>query len=57
MVLFYLFIGRGLEPKQLAFSTALGIALGIFPICGMYEFVLWINSMRFLKLFNEISWK
>ncbi|KAJ6693199.1 hypothetical protein OIU85_004008 [Salix viminalis] len=26
---------RGLEPKQLAFSTALGITLGIFPICGV----------------------
>jgi len=38
VVLFYLFIGRGLEPKQLAFSTALCIALGIFPICGMYVF-------------------
>ncbi|KAG6736945.1 hypothetical protein POTOM_060105 [Populus tomentosa] len=26
---------RGLEPKQLALSTALGITLGIFPICGV----------------------
>ncbi|KAJ0026024.1 hypothetical protein Pint_07221 [Pistacia integerrima] len=26
---------RGAEPKQLAFSTALGLTLGVFPICGM----------------------
>lgn len=26
---------RGAEPKQLAFSAALGITLGVFPICGM----------------------
>ncbi|KMZ57087.1 Cytoplasmic membrane protein [Zostera marina] len=26
---------RGAEPKQLAFSTALGLTLGIFPICGV----------------------
>ncbi len=25
---------RGAEPKQLAFSAALGVTLGIFPICG-----------------------
>jgi len=25
---------RGAEPKQLAFSAALGITIGIFPICG-----------------------
>ncbi|KAG6780432.1 hypothetical protein POTOM_013290 [Populus tomentosa] len=31
----YQIFRRGLEPKQLAFSTALGIALGIFPICGV----------------------
>ncbi|KAG8066893.1 hypothetical protein GUJ93_ZPchr0005g15602 [Zizania palustris] len=27
-------IRRGAEPKQLAFSAALGVTLGIFPICG-----------------------
>lgn len=27
-------IKRGAEPKQLAFSAALGVTLGIFPICG-----------------------
>ncbi|WOL14277.1 hypothetical protein Cni_G23057 [Canna indica] len=27
-------IRRGAEPKQLAFSTALGITIGVFPICG-----------------------
>nr|XP_009416969.2 PREDICTED: uncharacterized protein LOC103997465 isoform X1 [Musa acuminata subsp. malaccensis] len=27
-------IRRGAEPKQLAFSTALGVTLGVFPICG-----------------------
>ncbi|KAJ8647387.1 hypothetical protein MRB53_000410 [Persea americana] len=26
---------RGAEPNQLAFSAALGITLGIFPICGV----------------------
>nr|KJB59590.1 hypothetical protein B456_009G262300 [Gossypium raimondii] len=26
---------KGAEPKQLAFSSALGITLGIFPICGV----------------------
>ncbi|KQJ96169.1 hypothetical protein BRADI_3g21370v3 [Brachypodium distachyon] len=29
-----LVIQRGAEPKQLAFSAALGVTLGIFPICG-----------------------
>ncbi|KAH0460420.1 hypothetical protein IEQ34_011083 [Dendrobium chrysotoxum] len=32
-------IGRGAEPKQLAFSTALGLTLGIFPICGVTLFL------------------
>ncbi|BAS91868.1 uncharacterized protein [Oryza sativa Japonica Group] len=27
-------VRRGAEPKQLAFSAALGVTLGIFPICG-----------------------
>ncbi|KAJ4829476.1 hypothetical protein Tsubulata_001411 [Turnera subulata] len=31
----YLILRRGMEPKQLAFSAALGITLGIFPICGV----------------------
>ncbi|KAF2297256.1 hypothetical protein GH714_020080 [Hevea brasiliensis] len=26
---------RGIELKQLAFSAALGITIGIFPICGV----------------------
>ncbi|XP_076922325.1 uncharacterized protein LOC143584055 [Bidens hawaiensis] len=30
---------RGAEPKQLAFSTALGISLGIFPIVGVTVFL------------------
>ncbi|XP_013607970.1 PREDICTED: uncharacterized protein LOC106314683 [Brassica oleracea var. oleracea] len=30
---------RGTEPKQLAFSPALGITLGIFPICGVPVFL------------------
>ncbi|KAL1542739.1 hypothetical protein AAHA92_19788 [Salvia divinorum] len=30
---------RGAEPKQLAFSAALGITLGIFPICGVTVFL------------------
>ncbi|MQM04545.1 hypothetical protein Taro_037342 [Colocasia esculenta] len=32
-------IRRGAEPKQLAFSTALGITLGVFPICGVTVFL------------------
>ncbi|OAY23812.1 uncharacterized protein LOC110605883 [Manihot esculenta] len=28
-------LSRGTEPKQLAFSAALGITMGIFPICGV----------------------
>ncbi|WCJ34993.1 hypothetical protein M5689_016265 [Euphorbia peplus] len=31
----YLILSRGSEPKQLAFSAALGITLGVFPICGV----------------------
>ncbi|KAJ6976194.1 hypothetical protein NC653_031898 [Populus alba x Populus x berolinensis] len=31
----YQILSRGLEPKQLALSTALGITLGIFPICAI----------------------
>ncbi|KAJ7949939.1 E3 ubiquitin-protein ligase [Quillaja saponaria] len=30
-----LILRRGAEPNQLAFSAALGISLGIFPICGV----------------------
>ncbi|PIN02053.1 hypothetical protein CDL12_25431 [Handroanthus impetiginosus] len=30
---------RGTEPKQLAFSAALGITLGVFPICGVTVFL------------------
>ncbi|KAJ4713894.1 E3 ubiquitin-protein ligase [Melia azedarach] len=30
---------RGAEPKQLAFSTALGITIGIFPVCGVTVFL------------------
>lgn len=26
---------RGAEPKQLAFSAALGVTMGVFPICGV----------------------
>ncbi|CAA7405123.1 unnamed protein product [Spirodela intermedia] len=32
-------IRRGAEPKQLAFSTALGLTLGLFPICGVTVFL------------------
>ncbi|PIA55260.1 hypothetical protein AQUCO_00800173v1 [Aquilegia coerulea] len=34
-----LILQRGTEPKQLAFSTALGIALGVFPIVGVPVFL------------------
>ncbi|XP_022152470.1 uncharacterized protein LOC111020189 [Momordica charantia] len=30
---------RGAEPKQLAFSAALGLTLGLFPICGVTVFL------------------
>ncbi|XP_061337386.1 uncharacterized protein LOC133284402 [Gastrolobium bilobum] len=30
---------RGAEPNQLAFSAALGITLGVFPICGVTIFL------------------
>ncbi|KAI5411459.1 hypothetical protein KIW84_056510 [Lathyrus oleraceus] len=30
---------RGAEPKQLAFSAALGITFGVFPICGVTVFL------------------
>ncbi|XP_051139268.1 uncharacterized protein LOC127257045 [Andrographis paniculata] len=30
---------RGTEPKKLAFSAALGITLGIFPVCGVTVFL------------------
>ncbi|ERM99733.1 hypothetical protein AMTRI_Chr11g101950 [Amborella trichopoda] len=30
---------RGTEPKQLAFSAALGLTLGTFPICGITVFL------------------
>ncbi|KAK7271395.1 hypothetical protein RJT34_27253 [Clitoria ternatea] len=30
---------RGAEPRQLAFSAALGITLGVFPICGVTVFL------------------
>ncbi|XP_030550732.1 uncharacterized protein LOC115755462 [Rhodamnia argentea] len=30
---------KGAEPKQLAFSSALGITLGVFPICGVTVFL------------------
>ncbi|KAE9593951.1 hypothetical protein Lalb_Chr18g0048451 [Lupinus albus] len=32
-------IRRGAEPKQLAFSAALGITMGVFPICGVTVFL------------------
>lgn len=32
-------IRRGTEPKQLAFSAAVGLTLGIFPICGVTVFL------------------
>ncbi|KAL8482351.1 hypothetical protein ACS0TY_027874 [Phlomoides rotata] len=34
-----LILRRGTEPKQLAFSFALGICLGLFPICGVTVFL------------------
>ncbi|KAF3440955.1 hypothetical protein FNV43_RR19241 [Rhamnella rubrinervis] len=32
-------LSRGAEPKLLAFSAALGITLGVFPICGVTVFL------------------
>uniref|UniRef100_A0A7N0UML4 DUF2062 domain-containing protein n=1 Tax=Kalanchoe fedtschenkoi TaxID=63787 RepID=A0A7N0UML4_KALFE len=34
-----LILSRGAEPSQLAFSTALGFTLGVFPICGVTVFL------------------
>ncbi|KAK9748942.1 hypothetical protein RND81_02G091900 [Saponaria officinalis] len=34
-----LILRRGAEPKQLAFSAALGFTLGVFPICGVTVFL------------------
>ncbi|KAK9110849.1 hypothetical protein Sjap_018909 [Stephania japonica] len=34
-----LILRKGAEPKQLAFSGALGITLGLFPICGVTVFL------------------
>uniref|UniRef100_A0A5B7C6B4 DUF2062 domain-containing protein n=1 Tax=Davidia involucrata TaxID=16924 RepID=A0A5B7C6B4_DAVIN len=34
-----LILRRGAEPKQLTFSAALGITLGVFPICGVTVFL------------------
>ncbi|KAL9245142.1 hypothetical protein vseg_018827 [Gypsophila vaccaria] len=34
-----LILRRGAEPKQLAFSSALGFTLGVFPICGVTVFL------------------
>eukprot|EP00249_Psilotum_nudum_P007031 c20258_g1_i1 orf=141-701(+) len=34
-----LILKRGTEPKQLAVSAALGITIGIFPICGVTVFI------------------
>lgn len=36
---FLLVLRGGAEPKQLSFSAALGITLGIFPICGVTVFL------------------
>ncbi|XP_031476822.1 uncharacterized protein LOC116248268 [Nymphaea colorata] len=36
---FFQIVRRGAEPKQLAFSAALGITLGVFPICGVTVFL------------------
>lgn len=41
-------IYRGAEPKQLAFSGAVGITLGVFPICGILIFQL--NCYRKLNI-------
>lgn len=41
-------INRGAEPKQLAFSGAVGITLGVFPICGILIFQL--NCYRKLNI-------
>lgn len=37
--LFRFFSCRGAEPKQLAFSAALGITMGVFPICGAFPHI------------------
>ncbi|KAK8921606.1 hypothetical protein KSP39_PZI020112 [Platanthera zijinensis] len=42
-------LGRDAEPKQLAFSTALGLTLGIFPICGVTVFLCGLTLVLFGK--------
>ena len=39
---------RGAEPKQLAFSAALGVTIGIFPICGKELPSICISLSHFL---------
>ncbi|KAF3787574.1 hypothetical protein EJ110_NYTH22612 [Nymphaea thermarum] len=56
---FFQIVRRGAEPKQLAFSAALGITLGVFPICGdvlskdyhysLYAFMLYWASVSLLS--------
>ncbi|XP_009593017.1 uncharacterized protein LOC107820904 [Nicotiana tabacum] len=43
---------RGAEPKQLAFSAALGITLGVFPICGVTVFLCAIAIALFGSFCN-----
>lgn len=37
---------RGAEPSELAFSAAVGLTFGVFPICGkivVYMFVIFVH--------------
>ncbi|KAG0485138.1 hypothetical protein HPP92_009217 [Vanilla planifolia] len=42
-------ITKGAEPSLLAFSTALGLTLGIFPICGVTVFLCGLAITSFGK--------
>lgn len=44
---------RGAEPKQLALSTAVGLTLGVFPICG--EKTMTLCSVHFKFLHEVLS--
>jgi hypothetical protein len=55
MLNFLLFL-RGAEPKQLAFSAALGITLGVFPICGISHLEILYIFLLFLFVLQMIMW-
>ncbi|XP_040931160.1 uncharacterized protein [Gossypium hirsutum] len=37
---------KGAQPKQLAFSAALGLTIGVFPICGNLFYFIYLKKLR-----------